>query len=783
MNLDKEHDLQGLNYGGTLTGGSGHTDGTYHNIKLFDDASAPASAVWKGATAKVVVSGGAVTEYEIEQSGSAYSSSLSPLYFDSSLPSAGGIGGAPSSNVAFVEAGITTATGNYVQVTGISTGTDAYYRINAVSSTKSIAIKKPLTDRILDGQQVIDLGPWVAVSSAALPSPNPDDITISTVTCTAAHGLLEGNSFRVLDNNDNNLGDFIVSEVIDVTSFKVDIGSTTNLVNPTYILKHGMSSNNAGSDKAGENLGTRGLSFFEHENLILGEEINSATSDKFTIKLSDGTTTQESIESRLPLGSYIQIDGEIMRVVKSTLSSGKITVLRGALGTIVDNHVINSQIKKIKPIPIELRRPSILRASGHTFEYLGYGPGNYSTALPQVQLKTPTEREEFLSQSQETSCGTVVYTGMNDKGDFYIGNTKISSDSGEQITFDIPVPTVTGEDPSQLSVVFDEVIIKQRLLVEGGSSKQILSQFDGPVTFNGKVRFNETVTITKDFTVDAKTFINDSTDSDPSTTVCTTGSQTLQGAFTVKGGVGIGKRLNVCGDTKIFSTSATAFTVMGGVSIGGDTSLGGDLSITGTSTFGDIKLPDGKKAYFGTGLDMEIFHDGTDSIIKNDNGILKIQGGTDASEHVEIYTGSNVALRAVNTLGANSIQLMYNGATKLQTSNNGVGITGDLSCTGDITAYFSPSDSTLKDSVTPISNALDKVISISGNTFTWKEFRDQTLAGTQDTGVIAQEVEALGLPGLVRTNEDGHKSVSYQKLIPVLIEAIKELSAKVDALS
>ena len=311
----------------------------------------------------------------------------------------------------------------------------------------------------------------------------------------------------------------------------------------------------------------------------------------------------------------------------------------------------------------------------------------------------------------------------------------------------------------------------------------IRDRFDGPVTFNGKVRFNETVTITKDFTVDAKTFINDSTDSDPSTTVCTTGSQTLQGAFTVKGGVGIGKRLNVCGDTKIFSTSATAFTVMGGVSIGGDTSLGGDLSITGTSTFGDIKLPDGKKAYFGTGLDMEIFHDGTDSIIKNDNGILKIQGGTDASEHVEIYTGSNVALRAVNTLGANSIQLMYNGATKLQTSNNGVGITGDLSCTGDITAYFSPSDSTLKDSVTPISNALDKVISISGNTFTWKEFRDQTLAGTQDTGVIAQEVEALSLPGLVRTNEDGHKSVSYQKLIPVLIEAIKELSAKVDALS
>ena len=46
------------------------------------------------------------------------------------------------------------------------------------------------------------------------------------------------------------------------------------------------------------------------------------------------------------------------------------------------------------------------------------------------------------------------------------------------------------EDPNRLSVVFDEVIVKERILVEGGSSQQILSQFDGPVTFNGEVRFN-----------------------------------------------------------------------------------------------------------------------------------------------------------------------------------------------------------------------------------------------------------------------------------------------------
>ena len=56
-------------------------------------------------------------------------------------------------------------------------------------------------------------------------------------------------------------------------------------------------------------------------------------------------------------------------------------------------------------------------------------------------------------------------------------------------------------------------------------------------------------------------------------------------------------------------------------------------------------------------------------------------------------------------------------------------------------------------------------------------------AGKDDTGVIAQEVEALGLPGITTTRDDGTKGVRYERLVPLLIQAIKELSAKVDALS
>ena len=103
----------------------------------------------------------------------------------------------------------------------------------------------------------------------------------------------------------------------------------------------------------------------------------------------------------------------------------------------------------------------------------------------------------------------------------------------------------------------------------------------------------------------------------------------------------------------------------------------------------------------------------------------------------------------------------------------------ELICSGDIRA-FDTSDRNLKENITPIPNALDKILSLSGNTFTWIE--EYKHGGEHDIGVIAQEVEALGLPGLVDTRGNGTKAVMYKKLIPVLIEAIKELKSEIEEL-
>ena len=427
-----------------------------------------------------------------------------------------------------------------------------------------------------------------------------------------------------------------------------------------------------------------------------------------------------------------------MRITSSTLSGSsndEITVIRGSMGTLIDAHVNGSLITKIKSIAVETRRPSIVRASGHTFEYVGYGPGNYSTSLPQVQVKTLTQTEEFLSQAQERSCGQDVYTGMNNDGDFFVGNKRISSATGQETTFDIPIPTVTGQDPNRLSVVFDEVIVKERILVEGGNSRQILSQFDGPVTFNGDIRINSKLNLKNDLNVDGTVKFDKDTESDPSLINCSGGL--LSGAFQVKGGTSIGKKLNVCGDTKIFSSTASGATnqgalqVVGGVGIGGATFLGGTLRVNGASTLvGEVTvntgiIPDADEgAYLGSSTkpwseahigEVRIAYSSNDTTIDTATGnlILDSSGGT-----VQVNDNLSVSGKI--------------------TASGGLDITGVLRVTGDITAFWS-SDETLKDNVTPITDPLDKVLSISGNTFNWNE--KSKWEGKADSGVIAQEIE------------------------------------------
>ena len=711
----REHGLSGIvTYStGGLTAGASYTPGTYYNVKLLNTSSDPTSGTWKGATAKVTVSGAAssVTSAEIISRGSGYGTGEA-LFFDQTIIGSGN--GSARFNI--VTAGISTNIGDVVQFTGAGTTSDGYYRITSVPAKNQIAIGKTAGDPGITSTQYA----FVVAPSVRIVSTSYDSATgISTFNCVAPHGLLAGNKFKVIDSSNNNLGNYFVNSRVGLNTFTAVTNISISAANG-YVLKHAMSANDATSDVAGENVGVRDFTFYDNDILTL-VSFTSDTQIKVSSPIAGISTTQ-----RFPLGSYIQVDAEIMRIVSSTLTgsgNNEITVIRGSLGTTKASHDNGSIIKKIKPLPIELRRPTILRASNQTFEYLGYGPGNYSTALPQVQVRTLTEKEAYLAQSQQKSCGTVVYTGMNNDGDFYIGNKKLSSKTGKEVVFDAPIPTITGQDPSRLSVVYDEVTIKERLLVEGGNSRTILSQFDGPVTFNKEIKVNAPTI----FTSTVK--ISDTTQS----------TDTISGALLISGGLGIAKNLNIGGNTNLTGTLGVtgATTLNNTLNVTGATTLSNTLNITGVTTISN--------AFNVTG---------PTSI----NGTLNVTGITTIS-------------------GTLNIDGTINGSGSLITMDDNVLINGELNVTGDITA-FSTSDQRLKENIVPIVNPLAKVLSISGNTYDWIQGSGKE---GRDVGVIAQELLEV-LPEAVTTRETGYLAVRYDKIIPLLIEAIKDLSAKVEDL-
>jgi hypothetical protein len=81
----------------------------------------------------------------------------------------------------------------------------------------------------------------------------------------------------------------------------------------------------------------------------------------------------------------------------------------------------------------------------------------------------------------------------------------------------------------------------------------------------------------------------------------------------------------------------------------------------------------------------------------------------------------------------------------------------------------------LKQNIVTIKNPLDKLMGISGVNFKWKSDKSRAV------GVIAQDVEKV-LPEAVSTDGQGMKVVSYDTLIPLLIESVKSLKAELDLL-
>jgi len=236
------------------------------------------------------------------------------------------------------------------------------------------------------------------------------------------------------------------------------------------------------------------------------------------------------------------------------------------------------------------------------------------------------------------------------------------------------------------------------------------------------------------------------------------------------------------------------------------------MADTTTTTYGLTKPEVGASDdTWGTKLNTDLdllddLLDGTTAIAPN-LSTLKIAGTavTSTAAELNILDGATVTTAELNILDGvtstaaelnyvsgvtSAIQTQFNAlgtASNVRHGSLGIGTaasgtTGEIRATNNVTAYYS--DNRLKTRLGLIEDALAKVNTLSGFYYEANEVA-QALGYTvkKEVGVSAQEVQAV-LPEIVvpAPIDDKYLTVHYEKMVPLLIEAIKELAAKVETL-
>jgi hypothetical protein len=193
----------------------------------------------------------------------------------------------------------------------------------------------------------------------------------------------------------------------------------------------------------------------------------------------------------------------------------------------------------------------------------------------------------------------------------------------------------------------------------------------------------------------------------------------------------------------------------------------------------------GKAIFRVAGIDMGVNNSSQIEINNAGNGACNI------SFHRESAFGAHFGLDTDNWFSTRGWSSGSSGYTNMRTGT--LSATGEVRATSEITAYYS--DRRLKDNIEVITDALGKVRALSGVTYTGNQLAKQFGYDIEkrQVGVLADEVEAV-LPEIIRPapfdidahgnsiSGENYKTVQYEKIVPLLIEAIKELSLEIEEL-
>jgi hypothetical protein len=502
IHTELDHGLNRITRLTITSGGLGYGSGTATNFYGATLVGFAGSTVGSQANAKVTVNAsGTITDVKIMDGGSAYGIGNTLTV---SIGATTGISTfAPFTQAVLTVSQIYNNVGDVIQISGLTSTThkdyNNLYRISQVSvgfaktfsaiSASAVSGFSTTVGATLTSNATLNLtGEALVVNSLTY----NNVVGLATVTTNNRHGLKVDNKIRITGANSALYnGSFVITENVGLTTFIVRIGISTNIPSTAgnlFAYREGLSSNDGTITRDNENLNGRMIPTYAGITTTLSVLIPDAIDDEINL------TNIANLD--INIGDYLMIDDEIVRVKTNVPSAptNPIEVFRGVLGSRAVNHAINSVVRRIRVEPVELRRHSINRASGHTFEYVGFGPGNYSTALPDKHDRSISAQEEILAQSTRKDGGINFYTGMNDKGIAYVGNTKLSSTTGQEEIFETPIQTITGEDIGNLpglNIISPvEANFSRSIRVEGGFDSKAISEFNGPVIFSEKVTSN-----------------------------------------------------------------------------------------------------------------------------------------------------------------------------------------------------------------------------------------------------------------------------------------------------
>ena len=198
----------------------------------------------------------------------------------------------------------------------------------------------------------------------------------------------------------------------------------------------------------------------------------------------------------------------------------------------------------------------------------------------------------------------------------------------------------------------------------------------------------------------------------------------------------------------------------------------------------------GKQIYFahdgGTNINND-YISFSDTTWQTAGGVLSLHadqargvasGSVDMALFTEgIYSSGNVGIGTHQP----TEKLEVDGNILLSGNITGETVSGSLlRSSGDLVAYYT-SDKRLKDNITTIESPLEKINKLKGVSYEWNDKQDIYPVGQKDSGIIAQDVEAV-LPELVQQNPNGYLGVKHDRLVGLLIEAIKEQQKQIDSL-